>query len=780
MASQNTRSTTTIWLIGQPEPRLPERVLPITAQVLRTYYNYHATNSISQSLKLTVDDLLSIWARARIPAALHQNITCKLRSLVDEYNLLKKKNKSRDSDTQRCHEGFKTKLKLLFDISHKDSETLIKIEEDKIFLEDQRGLRKMMMAGVDEQLAQQEERSAYRILKEQERKEKEERRKVLENQPVSEISDQCSNSPSSSGSTSDIEEHNSEEIEFEIPTYYKRQLMSLKSDDDEPVAEAKKSKLLENTLSSPDVSSALDRINLSDRKFTILAAAIAKANSEDLSTVTLSRQTVRRKRSVHRSHIVSCVRGEFQRSDKPPLVVHWDGKLMRDTTNSSSSDQKANVDRVAVAVSGYEVNKILGITKTSSGTGKAQATSVSQLLNLWEVADDTVGMCFDTTASNTGAKNGACVLLEQQLDKQLVYFACRHHIHELIVSGVFSMLFGPSKSPNIPILERFQTFWPNIDQHNFKPLEDARLSLPILTQLRQAVTSFLQSYLSSDTAYIPRDDYQELIDLCLLIFGASRENEYHFRLPGAVHQARWMAKIIYSFKIMLFREQFKMTTKELKNLTEFCLFVSHVYVKAWISCPLASDAPVNDLQLYKNIKQYAEVNKAVSDAALKKIDHHLWYVGPELIPLALFSNKVSVEEKRLIIEHMQQCDPDLSIRGIRLENCGDLQNKELHELITSASLRTLQLLQLDTSFLTTNDPETWNDLPVYVQNKRIVDSLKVVNDTAERSIALMSDFNSSITKNEAEMQRLIQVVEDHRKRVPDSRKQTLAVYMMRE
>ena len=111
------------------------------------------------------------------------------------------------------------------------------------------------------------------------------------------------------------------------------------------------------------------------------------------------------------------------------------------------------MDRVAVAVSGYEVNKILGITKTSLGTGKAQAAAVSQLLNLWKVADDTVGMCFDTMASSTGAKNGACVLLEQQLDKQLVYFSCRHHIHELIVSGVFSMLFGRSKSPNIPILE---------------------------------------------------------------------------------------------------------------------------------------------------------------------------------------------------------------------------------------------------------------------------------------------------------------------------------------
>jgi hypothetical protein len=783
MASDNTRSKTAIWLIGQPEPRLPERVLPITEQVLQTFYHHLATTSVSQSLKLTIDELLSIWARARIPTALHQNITCKLRSLVDEYSLLKK-NKSRDSDTQRCREeGFKTKLKLLFDISNKDAETLVKLEEDKLFLEDQQGMRKMVMAGVDEQLTQHEERSAHRRLKEQERKEKEEQRKARENQSVSQIGDQRRNSSSSSGSDSDVDEDSSEEIEFEIPMYYKRQLMSLKSEADESdmtVAEAKRSKLLENTLSSPDVSSALDRINLSDRKFTILAAAIAKANREDLSTVALSRQTIRRKRSAHRSHVDSCVRGEFQRRDKPPLVVHWDGKLMRDTTNSSSAEGKANVDRVAVAVSGYEVNKILGIIKTSSGTGNAQATATSQLLTLWEVADDTVGMCFDTTASNTGAQKGACVLLEQQLGKQLLNFACRHHVHELIVSGVFSTLFGPSKSPNIPIFERFQTFWPNIDQHNFKPLEDAHLSLPILTQLRQGVISFLQSYLSSDSAYLPRDDYRELINLCLLILGASRETEYHFRLPGAVHQARWMAKVIYCFKIMLFREQFKLTAKELKNLTELCLFLSHVYVKAWISCPLACDAPLNDLLLYKHIKQYAEVNKAVADSALKKLDHHLWYVGPELVPLALFSNKVSVEEKRHIVKCMQQCGQDFSVRGIRLENCPDLQNKELHELITSASSRTLQLLHLDTSFIMTNDPETWNDSPVYIQNKRIVDSLKVVNDIAERSIALMSDFNSSITKNESEMQRLIQVVEDHRKRVPDSSKGTLAAYTMRE
>ena len=62
----------------------------------------------------------------------------------------------------------------------------------------------------------------------------------------------------------------------------------------------------------------------------------------------------------------------------------------------------------------------------------------------------------------------------------------------------------------------------------------------------------------------------------------------------------------------------------------------------------------------------------------------------------------------------------------------------------------------------TTDPQNWNDSLMYMQKKNIVDSLEVVCDTSERSIALMSHFNSSITKSENEMQRLIQVVEDHK------------------
>lgn len=214
--------------------------------------------------------------------------------------------------------------------------------------------------------------------------------------------------------------------------------------------------------------------------------------------------------------------------------------------------------------------EILGIVKIPAGTGLAQAKATFQLATIWEVADDIVGMCFDTTASNTGSKSGACVLLEQFMGRNLLHFACRHHMHEVIIGEIFTVLLGPSRGPNIALFERFQKSWPTIDQVNFAPLDDARLTDPQLQQLRAEVGPFLQSFLSDKTSYLPREDYKEIIELCLLILGLTlpnqtAEKQYHFRLPGAYHMARWMAKVIYCMKIFLFRNEFKLTATEQKK-----------------------------------------------------------------------------------------------------------------------------------------------------------------------------------------------------------------------
>jgi len=203
---------------------------------------------------------------------------------------------------------------------------------------------------------------------------------------------------------------------------------------------------------------------------------------------------------------------------------------------------------------------------------------------------------------------------------------------------VFTALFGPSRSPDIALFERFQRFWPNIDQHDYKQLDDPRQTQPFLHQLHSEVTLFLKQFLAAGTGYMPREDYKEMMELCLLILSepiSSNGESYHFRIPGAYHLARWMGKVIYCFKIYLFRHQFKLTPAETRHLLEFCLFASHIYVRAWISCPVPCDAPVNDLLLFRQIVQYGTVSKQVSDAAKKKLDNHFWYLGPELIPVSL-------------------------------------------------------------------------------------------------------------------------------------------------
>ena len=48
-----------------------------------------------------------------------------------------------------------------------------------------------------------------------------------------------------------------------------------------------------------------------------------------------------------------------------------------------------------------------------------------------------------------------------------------------------------------------------------------------------------------------------------------------------------------------------------------------------------------------------------------------------------------------------------------------------------------------------------------------------MNDTAERGVALMQEFNALLTKDEKQTQFAIQVIKEHRKRHPDSKKATL-------
>lgn len=367
-------------------------------------------------------------------------------------------------------------------------------------------------------------------------------------------------------------------------------------------------------LDSEDVASTLDRINLSNGKFTMLAASMAKAMKAPLKDMPLSLSTESRRGQLHRSNLNEDIKQKFVESDKPPLIIHWDGKRMKNTTNKNIACRKEMIERLPVIVTGYNVEKLLGVLKLESGTGDVQALAINNILSEWKLGDELIGMCFDTTSVNTGIKKRVCVLLENLLKKKLLHFPCRHHIHEIIISGIFLEKFGPSTGPNIPLFESFQKEWKDLNKKIFQPLNKNEFN-DFQKKLAIETISTIKIFLNSKS--FPRNDYKEIADLCLVILG-EKTTEVNFKVPGAYHQARWMAKIIYCFKLYLFRKQLKLSKKIEQSLESFCMFASLVYVKNWLVCPSPSNAARNDLELYKNIIQYQKVDNKISITAEKK------------------------------------------------------------------------------------------------------------------------------------------------------------------
>jgi hypothetical protein len=72
------------------------------------------------------------------------------------------------------------------------------------------------------------------------------------------------------------------------------------------------------------------------------------------------------------------------------------------------------------------------------------------------------------------------------------------------------------------------------------------------------------------------------------------------------------------------------------------------------------------------------------------------------------------------------------------------------------------------------DPAEWS--LEYSSCLKIFQSLKVVNDGAERGVALATESNSKpLTRDENEFQKLFQCIEDNRKRIPGVNKSIFGV-----
>jgi hypothetical protein len=239
----------------------------------------------------------------------------------------------------------------------------------------------------------------------------------------------------------------------------------------------------------------------------------------------------------------------------------------------------------------------------------------------------------------------------------------------------------------------------------------------------------------------------------------------HWRAPGPIHHARWMAKLLYAIKIYLFRDQrdaFNLTRKEEAQLKRFVLFGVLIYTKAWTESPLAAEAPGNDLNLWIDLGKYEAIDHEISVASRQILEQHLWYLSDEVVGLALFSDRVPIMEKVKIVKGMNTEAGERKVKG---DSKILREGVTLRDFSTQRTRNILTRLNIDPSFLSI-PPETWNENDDYRKGRERVNHLRVVNDTAERGVKLFEEYNTLLTNDEEEKQFLLQVVEKNRISVP--------------
>ena len=238
------------------------------------------------------------------------------------------------------------------------------------------------------------------------------------------------------------------------------------------------------------------------------------------------------------------------------------------------------------------------------------------------------------------------------MEKNLLYLPCRHHIFEIVLRSVFDEKISKSVGCDVPIFKRFQKDWKNIDKTKFKSGIENKKVYEILEPYITHIVSFAQLKLTENQ---PRDDYRELLELTLFFLGHGVKSNKSFRLPGAFHHPRWMAKAIYCLKIYLFRYEFKLTKAEEEGLCDISIFLVFVYIEAWFNATLASNAPYHDLSFIKKLYNYKTIDESISRVSFNKFKNHLWYLCLESVALAFFDINISVEIKKKILINSSYC-----------------------------------------------------------------------------------------------------------------------------
>ena len=326
-----------------------------------------------------------------------------------------------------------------------------------------------------------------------------------------------------------------------------------------PPKKTKKSEFIllhvpKNIASRSQVGMAADRHKMSNNALNDICASIIRESKRCVNDFTLSRMST--SRGPRKLRVMKFETLKKYISDDVGVnyfTIHWDEKLLKAGKALNQQEHLA-----VLASSAKEVVKLLGTTVLDSGTGLNQARAIKDMLEEWNIKEQCVAMCFDTTASNTGRFAGACILLEAFIGYPLLWTSCRHHMLEVIfgdafkshilrgsnislipaypllwtscrhhmleviLGDAFKVTFGPTSSPMVNSFGILKLKWPTLNLSSITRIDDShQVGMEPVKIHRQTALQPLQKLCSDSSTYLPRDDYEEFLKLSLFYLDKS-------------------------------------------------------------------------------------------------------------------------------------------------------------------------------------------------------------------------------------------------------------------
>ena len=409
------------------------------------------------------------------------------------------------------------------------------------------------------------------------------------------------------------------------------------------------------------------RTGMSYRDQTQFLAAIVNYLDGDISELKISRSSVQRERYKHVEDEGGSIRQTYMESmaDKN-LVLHFDGKLVKHIEDDCR--QRVTSDRLAISVTSPELGTkddlLLGVVPCPSGKGDDMAVYIQNVLEYYDVTENIIAVCADTTASNTGSKNGAIVILSKVFDQPFIWLLCRHHIAEIHISWCFKALSktkttGPSKQMYKDFQQQWHTYQPIIaaegSKEKFKTFDEEKLEPGSgIYNLYMDAKKFVAYALEHET--FPRNDYKHMVEYLAFYMNVRSDKlaNFHIYQPGANHNARFMCDTLYLLALDITSPVIKFLTESQKKLVDKATFIMSVYfAPAFLKSSKAEYSVKTDFEAFGVAKIIeTEWDADVGKALEKSLNHHPWYLHPKCVILALADPDLGKQTKVAMLEKL--------------------------------------------------------------------------------------------------------------------------------